>query len=62
MSWQAARQNLVGRMALDLLRDRRMQARVDAIGTLHRQRRRATRRPCRTAAGAASRAREQLAA
>jgi hypothetical protein len=33
------RRNLVGRMALDLLRDRRMKERVDAIEALHRQRR-----------------------
>lgn len=56
------RQNLVGRLALDLLRDQRMQARSEAIETLHRQRRRTTRPARRTAAGAASRVREQPAA
>lgn len=37
------RSNLVGRMALDLLRDRRLRTREDAIKALHRQRRRPNR-------------------
>lgn len=56
------RKNLVGRMALDLLRDQRMTARKVAMETLHWQRRRTTRPVRRTVSRAAQRDRGQPAA
>lgn len=56
------RRNLVGRMALDLLRDRRLRDREDAIRALHLQRRVGTPQVRRKAGVSATRAHERPAA